>query len=43
MWGKTFQNKLWGGDKKDGSNSARGGEEGPKKKAQTMRIPKSLA
>ena len=31
MWGKTFQNKLWGGDKKDGSGSARG-EEGDKKK-----------
>lgn len=42
MWGKTFKGSLWGGEKKDGSSSARG-EGGEKKKAQTMRIPKSLA
>lgn len=44
MWGKSIKNSLWGSDKKDGSSSARGEQEGqPKKKAQTMRIPKSLA
>lgn len=43
MWGKSFKGSLWGGEKKDGSSSARGEPAGEKKKTQTMRIPKSLA
>jgi hypothetical protein len=43
MWGKSFKGSLWGGEKKDGSSSARGEPASEKKKTQTMRIPKSLA